>query len=128
MSSLTKKTIKFDPNFNAFGVYNKKKCKGIVFNEENPFEIASIVKLIVVKVALKFEKDLDISYTMPVFYERGTTAYLIPNKQYTLRQLVEASLVPSACEASNAIAINIGKKKGGKNDRQCLEIFIQMMR
>lgn len=58
----------------------------------------------------------------------GTTAWLIPGKTYSVTQLIEATLISSACEASYNLALYFGKLKSHISQSiKAIEFFQSLM-
>ncbi|GHU59189.1 D-alanyl-D-alanine carboxypeptidase [Clostridia bacterium] len=129
----------------AFGAYLVNLNTNTVvyeYNKDRRLSPASTTKIMTCFVVLENIKDLDEKvvvnrYCMDEFYRNPD-----PNKNgpssadlqagqdnLTYKDCLYAMMLPSACEAANILAYNVGKKAGGQSlpDEDAIPNFINMM-
>jgi D-alanyl-D-alanine carboxypeptidase (penicillin-binding protein 5/6) len=84
-------------------------------NAARPRAVASITKLMTAAVALERSQLTDVVTVSPSAARIGeSTVYLRAGEQFTVGELIRATLVPSANDAAQALALHVGR---GSADR-----------
>jgi D-alanyl-D-alanine carboxypeptidase (penicillin-binding protein 5/6) len=94
-----------------------------------PLPIASTTKLMTALVVLQHVRNLDTVFTEPNYYPAAADSQigLVPGERMTVRDLLVALMLPSADDAAEDLAYNIGRGPGHTALSAAVAHFVAMM-
>lgn len=98
-------------------------------NAQRELPIASTTKLMTALVVLQHVPSLDTVFTEPSYYAAPSDSQigLVPGERMTVRDLLVAMMLPSADDAAEDLAYNVGRGPGHSSLAAAVAHFVSMM-
>jgi D-alanyl-D-alanine carboxypeptidase (penicillin-binding protein 5/6) len=98
-------------------------------NAYRPLPIASTTKLMTALVVLQHVRNLDTVFTEPNYYPAAADSQigLVPGERMTVRDLLIALMLPSADDAAEDLAYNVGRGPGHNSLAAAVAHFVVLM-
>jgi D-alanyl-D-alanine carboxypeptidase (penicillin-binding protein 5/6) len=98
-------------------------------NAYRPLPIASTTKLMTALIVLQHVRNLDTVFTEPNYYAAAADSQigLMPGERMTVRDLLIALMLPSADDAAEDLAYNVGRGPGHSSLAAAVAHFVTMM-
>ena len=98
-------------------------------NAARPLPIASTTKLMTALIVLQHVRNLDTVFTEPAYYPAAADSQigLVPGERMTVRDLLVALMLPSADDAAEDLAYNVGRDPSHTSLAAAVAHFVAMM-
>lgn len=118
----------------AFSVYDLDEEKYLFYEGGKQLpSVASLAKLFAIDYAMtkvKLDDKVEISDELLSLVPEGSSLADLRSGEYTVKQIIQAMLVPSGNDAAYALAYNIGKKElgDGYSTKEYVEYFVKNLK
>lgn len=128
------KDVKVPEDALAFSVYDLDDGKYLFYEGGKQLpSVASLAKLFAIDYAMtkvKLDDKVEISDELISLVPEGSSLADLRSGEYTVKQIIQAMLVPSGNDAAYALAYNIGKKElgDGYSTKEYVEYFVKNLK
>ena len=128
------KDVKVPEDALAFSVYDLDEGKYLFYEGGKQLpSVASLSKLFAIDYAMtkvKLDDKVEISDELLNLVPEGSSLADLRSGEYTVKQIIQAMLVPSGNDAAYALAYNIGKKElgDGYSTKEYVEYFVKNLK
>lgn len=128
------KDVKVPEDALAFSVYDLDEGKYLFYEGGKQLpSVASLAKLFAIDYAMtkvKLDDKVEISDELISLVPEGSSLADLRSGEYTVKQIIQAMLVPSGNDAAYALAYNIGKKElgDGYSTKEYVEYFVKNLK
>lgn len=128
------KDVKVPEDALAFSVYDLDEGKYLFYEGGKQLpSVASLSKLFAIDYAMtkvKLDDKVEISDELLALVPEGSSLADLRSGEYTVKQIIQAMLVPSGNDAAYALAYNIGKKElgDGYSTKEYVEYFVKNLK
>ena len=128
------KDVKGPEDALAFSVYDLDEGKYLFYEGGKQLpSVASLAKLFAIDYAMtkvKLDDKVEISDELISLVPEGSSLADLRSGEYTVKQIIQAMLVPSGNDAAYALAYNIGKKElgDGYSTKEYVEYFVKNLK
>lgn len=128
------KDVKVPEDALAFSVYDLDEGKYLFYEGGKQLpSVASLSKLFAIDYAMtkvKLDDKVEISDELLDLVPEGSSLADLRSGEYTVKQIIQAMLVPSGNDAAYALAYNIGKKElgDGYSTKEYIEYFVKNLK
>lgn len=128
------KDVKVPEDALAFSVYDLDEGKYLFYEGGKQLpSVASLAKLFAIDYAMtkvKLDDKVEISDELISLVPEGSSLAYLRSGEYTVKQIIQAMLVPSGNDAAYALAYNIGKKEigDGYSTKEYVEYFVKNLK
>lgn len=128
------KDVKVPEDALAFSVYDLDEGKYLFYEGGKQLpSVASLSKLFAIDYAMtkvKLDDKVEISDELLDLVPEGSSLADLRSGEYTVKQIIQAMLVPSGNDAAYALAYNIGKKElgDGYSTKEYVEYFVKNLK
>lgn len=128
------KDVKVTEDALAFSVYDLDEGRYLFYEGGKQLpSVASLSKLFAIDYAmtkLKLDDKVEISDELLDLVPEGSSLADLRSGEYTVKQIIQAMLVPSGNDAAYALAYNIGKKElgDGYSTKEYVEYFVKNLK
>ena len=128
------KGVKVPEDALAFSVYDLDEGKYLLYEGGKQLpSVASLSKLFAIDYAMtkvKLDDKVEISDELLSLVPEGSSLADLRSGEYTVKQIIQAMLVPSGNDAAYALAYNIGKKElgDGYSTKEYVEYFVKNLK
>lgn len=128
------KDVKVPEDALAFSVYDLDEGRYLFYEGGKQLpSVASLSKLFAIDYAMtkvKLDDKVEISDELLDLVPEGSSLADLRSGEYTVKQIIQAMLVPSGNDAAYALAYNIGKKElgDGYSTKEYVEYFVKNLK
>lgn len=128
------KDVKVPEDTLAFSVYDLDEGRYLFYEGGKQLpSVASLSKLFAIDYAMtkvKLDDKIEISDELLDLVPEGSSLADLRSGEYTVKQIIQAMLVPSGNDAAYALAYNIGKKElgDGYSTKEYVEYFVKNLK